>query len=131
MHKDFDNWNQVKKNTHYSTAVTNIFFREKDVWWCKLGINVGHEQDGKGHSFRRPVIIVKKFNRSVFLAIPLSLILKEGPYRILVKSKDGIHRMCIISQIRLLDIHRLEEKLFTIQDIDFQKIKKALRDLFP
>ena len=28
--------------------IDNIFFREKEVWWIALGVNIGFEQDGKG-----------------------------------------------------------------------------------
>lgn len=42
------------------------FFREGEVWFCALGVNVGFEQDGRGGSFLRPVIISRNLTMSHF-----------------------------------------------------------------
>ena len=56
--KDFDSWNRIKKKTHGSSRVK--YPKEGSVWWCKLGLNIGDEEDGKGDYFERPVLILKK-----------------------------------------------------------------------
>ena len=61
MQKDFDSWAEVKKKIHEKGF--NSYFKERDVWWCRLGVNIGDEEDGKGNSFLRPVLVIKKFNR--------------------------------------------------------------------
>ena len=104
MIKDFDIWNIQKKNTHQSHG--RPMFSEREIWWCSLGVNVGDEQDGKGTSFSRPVLVLKKFNRNIFVGVPLSTQLKDKSYyhRINFKGKE---QSVILSQIRLLDAKRL------------------------
>src|SRR3989338_8328483 len=46
------------------------FFKQGEVWWCRVGKNVGDEIYGKGEKFARPVLIIKKLTRTTFLALP-------------------------------------------------------------
>ena len=62
MKKEYGEWHKKKKALNEREDIDNIFFREKEVWWTALGVNIGFEQDGKGEEFRRPVLILKKFN---------------------------------------------------------------------
>ena len=79
MPKDFDGWNTNKK--HLDKIDQPVFFREREIWWCSIGINVGHEQDGRGSDYRRPVLVLRKFNRWLFIGVPLSLQIKpNNPY---------------------------------------------------
>jgi mRNA interferase MazF len=59
--KDFDGWNERKKEIHQNTQ--EIYFSEQEVWWCALGINVGHEQDGVVNASQRPVLVLKKWSK--------------------------------------------------------------------
>jgi mRNA interferase MazF len=98
------------------------------VWWCALGVNVGFEQDGKGSEFRRPVLILKKFNQFVFLAVPLSTKTKENnKYYLQCNLGDGIPRSVIISQIRMLDTRRLMDKLGVLDEKSFFEIKNVIK----
>ena len=56
------------------------FFHEGEVWFCALGVNVGFEQDGRGESFLRPIVVIKKFNQEVFWGLPLTKRQKQGQY---------------------------------------------------
>ena len=61
----------IKKNTHENVHDTKEQeqkkqlhkrktaprFKEREVWWCKIGLNVGVEQDGKGNNYTRPILI--------------------------------------------------------------------------
>ena len=49
-----------------------VLFKEGEVWWCSVGLNVGEEEFGKGERFVRPVLIFKKFTQNSFLGIPLT-----------------------------------------------------------
>ncbi len=60
MEKNFDSWNTKKKEIDTSVSNEKIYFREGDIWWCTIGINVGAESNGKGFEFRRPVLVYKK-----------------------------------------------------------------------
>ncbi|TSC71303.1 MAG: hypothetical protein G01um101470_686 [Parcubacteria group bacterium Gr01-1014_70] len=130
MQKDFDGWNKVKKLTHGRQDTDSVFFREQEIWWCMLGTNIGFEQDGKGESFQRPVLILKKFNQFVFVGVPLTKKTKRHPLYVSVSFPDGIKRSIILSQVRLLDIKRLTEKMYVLNKKEFAKIKKAVRNIF-
>ena len=68
--KDFDTWNVHKKRIDSSNKLR--YFHTREVWWTYLGINVGYEQDGKNGDFVRPIVILRKFNKQIFLGIPLT-----------------------------------------------------------
>ena len=38
-----------------------VIFKQGEVWWCSLGLNLGEEIFGKGEKFSRPVLVFKKF----------------------------------------------------------------------
>jgi mRNA interferase MazF len=62
MQKDFDRWNKLKKTTDGKDEAARLFFREGEVWWVHLGVNIGYETDGKRADFARPVVVLKKYN---------------------------------------------------------------------
>ena len=42
---------------------------EGEIWWVRLGVNVGYEIDGKSSDFSRPVIIIKKSSVQVHVML--------------------------------------------------------------
>ena len=60
MEKDFDRWNEIKKATDAADEGARLYFREGEVWWVRLGHNVGYEANGKSREFTRPVVVLKK-----------------------------------------------------------------------
>jgi len=127
MEKDFFKWHKKKEILNGRSDMKDVYFREKEVWWCALGVNIGFEQDGKGDEFRRPILILKKFNQFVVLAVPLTSKIKDNKYYFPCILGDGIKRTAIISQIRLIDTRRLIDKLSTLDEISFAKIKNAIK----
>lgn len=126
--KDFQKWHE-KKITLHEKNTSQVFFREREIWWCALGANIGFEQDGKGELFRRPILVLKKFNQHVFLALPLTTKDKQGKYYIDCDVGDSIARKVIISQIRLVDSKRLLDKMVTLREDEFMKIRKTVKDM--
>ena len=63
--KDFDTWNEEKKIVNERRIDENLFFYDREVWWCSVGINVGIEADGKNSNFERPILVLKKFNSNI------------------------------------------------------------------
>ncbi len=121
--KDFDKWNILKKNI--DNKKINLYFKEREIWFCYFGCNIGFEQDGKGDNFLRPVLILKKFNKNLFLGIPLTSKIKENKfyYKIILNNKK---QCLILSQIKIIDIKRLKNKRYIISDDEFKKVKTAL-----
>ncbi len=126
MDKDFDRWNVQKKNIHNESP--NIFFRRREIWWCRMGLNIGYEQDGKGEAFRRPVLIIRKLSRYTFLGIPVTTQPKEGFMykRFLLSSGDW--RVINMGQMRTFDARRITARLDTLEPKEFFEIIKAVQN---
>ena len=78
MKKDFDGWNEHKKIANNSEF--SLYFYEREIWWCAVGVNIGFEQDGKGIKFARPVLVLKKYSKNVFVGVPLTTAKRESKY---------------------------------------------------
>ncbi|MDO8517918.1 MAG: type II toxin-antitoxin system PemK/MazF family toxin [bacterium] len=128
--KDFDSWNNLKKRIDARSDSDRVYFSEREIWWAQIGLNVGFEQDGKGELVQRPVLVIRKFNKRVLLVLPLSTKHKPGNrYYFNFVCPDGVERSAILSQLRLIDIKRLTERMFVIEEKIFLGIKKALIDM--
>lgn len=122
----FDIWNALKKKMNREENVP--FFKERDIFFIKMGKNIGHEQDGKGDSFRRPVIILKKFNDRLFWGIPLSSQEKNGKYYYKFSFHNKQQR-ALLSQLRLFDASRIMDKIGMINERDFKNVKEKIKGL--
>ena len=68
MLKDFDKWNTQKKELDIRKE--EFFFKDGEIWWCSVGVNIGSESCGKGETFRRPVLVLRKLSSTAFIGIP-------------------------------------------------------------
>jgi mRNA-degrading endonuclease toxin of MazEF toxin-antitoxin module len=127
MDKPFDRWNRKKKLINQKSE--RPLFNEREIWMCVLGINVGSEQDGSGSEFLRPIMIIKKFDDRTLWSVPLSKKRKTGNYFYSFSFRKDIISTAVLLQLRLVDSFRLEYKLGTASEKDFQKIKHSLRRL--
>ncbi|GEM_PF-142178 len=127
--KDFDSWNLKKKNIH--SIERRPFFHEREIWFCYVGANVGFEQDGQGEDFLRPVVIIRKFNNEIFLAVPLSKTEKRSKYYFAFPFDENTTSVAILSQVRLIDARRLSRHIGTMKDEEFQQLNKKLKALLP
>lgn len=109
MPKDFDRWNKKKKALNADTEP--LYFREGEVWWVHLGVNVGYEIDGKQNNFARPVIVLPKYNKYSFLALPLTTSDRPSPWKLAVGLVGGKHAFAVVSQLRNIDSRRLFQRL--------------------
>lgn len=122
--KDFDKW-IVKKKYLHNRNVFPPLFKERDIWWVSIGINVGYEEDGKHDKYIRPVLVLRKFNRELFLGIPMSTKLKENPYYKTVTVNNQLVSV-LISQVRVFSAKRIQDKLAELDKGDFQRIKNEV-----
>lgn len=125
MQKDFDEWNEHKKETN--SRKDTLLYHQRDVRWCRLGTNVGFEQDGTGTDHSRPVLVLKAFSRSVCLVIPLTTSTKQNPYHVSVGIIGNRPAFAIISQLRLIDTKRLDQKISTLDKAVFEDVRKAAK----
>ncbi len=119
--KNFDKWNGQKKHRDDYAPVPQ--FEEGDVWHCSFGLNIRYEQDGVGPLFLRPVVIVRKYSEDMFLGIPLSRTNKDGGYFYRFKFQGGMST-AILSQMKAIDVKRLETKMGKLTDSRLEKIRK-------
>ena len=127
MKKDFDQWNIVKKKTN---AEHPRLYTVREIWWCRLGVNIGIEQDGKGEWYARPCVIMRGFGPDACLVIPLTTSPREHALRVPVGSVEGFQARANLSQIRVVDTRRLESKIDFLEKGVFSKLRKAARDMF-
>ena len=124
MNKDFDNWNNRKKIIE-DVRENKPIFHEREIWWCSVGLNIGHEQDGAGYLFERPVLIIKKFNTDICWVLPMSSKLKHGHYYYNLQH-NGESSSIILSQIRLISVKRLHRLIRKISPNQYYNIVKIL-----
>lgn len=125
--KDFDTWNSLKKNIQSSHS--EIVCNEREVWWCSLGLNIGHEQDGKNEMFERPMLIIRKFNNMSCICVPLTTSSKKKTFFIRIPS-FGQNISAIISQVKLVSTKRFLRKIGNpVGRKDFRKVKEMLHQI--
>ena len=125
--KDYSKWHTQKTTINHDKDRPH--FHEREIWFCSLGANIGFEQDGRGDEYLRPVVIVRKFNNQVCLAIPLTKNEKKGIHYFSFSYQNEFISTAILSQVRLIDAKRLEYKSGNILESDFQQLKQKLKQL--
>ena len=133
MDEDFNKWNEIKKDTHKSRFKLGI--KSREIYWTKIGMNIGNEEYGKGKDFLRPVIIIRQITSDLFIGVPTTTSQKE--------SNDYFHRICYIDKISQKQVNssamilqqkvfskkRLLNKIGTISKSDFETIVNKLKKL--
>ena len=125
--KDFDTWNEKKKKTDSERP---RLYTVREVWWCRLGVNVGTEQDGKGEWYVRPCVIVAGFSADACLVVPLTTSPRKHPLRVFAGTINGSEARANISQLRVVDSRRLQNKIGFLEKERFAEIKKRIKNLF-
>jgi mRNA interferase MazF len=128
MEKDFMRWHSLKKRLQQERS--EFLFNQGDIWLCSLGLNLGHEEDGKGDVFLRPIVILKKINDDTFWAIPLTSQKKFGS-RYYSFDFGGKQAVAILTQIKLLDRKRLWRKKGMMTGTQFSSMVKTFKALLP
>ena len=127
MEKDFDTWNVLKKKINKLNSKRH---HKKEIWWSVWGLNIGFEEDGKGTLFERPVLIIKVLSRSTCIVLPLTSSEGENKNRVDIGLVNDIRSKVILSQIKVIDTRRLTDRICILDACIFEKVKKAIRDMF-
>jgi mRNA-degrading endonuclease toxin of MazEF toxin-antitoxin module len=127
MQKDFDSWNNQKKNIH--NVRENKLYHTRELWWASLGINIGSEQDGSGENYDRPVLILKGLSQQTCIILPLTSSTEKHKMRIPIKKVQNKEASVVISQIRVIDTKRLIYKIGFLDKDIFDNIRKIIKDL--
>lgn len=123
---EYDEWNTKKKAL--AKREEKFFFKTGDIWWCSLGLNIGTESYGKGETFRRPMLIIKKLSGNSCIAIPLTSKEKVGTWFQEV-TLHGEKKWAMLHQIRMVHTNRFQRRLAVLDDDDFKRVKLKLKAL--
>lgn len=133
--KDFDDWNDNKKKINLKT-LEDFYINRREIWFTKMGMNIGFEENGKTN-FLRPVLVLKKVG-NLFLTIAMTskgkndsifyhkiekLFLNENNQ----KHKDSSY--IVLSQIKMMDKKRFTENMGYVDKEEFTEIKEKLKTL--
>lgn len=124
--KDYSLWHQQKTSIEHSSR--KPLFREREIWWCSLGMNIGTEQDGKNHSFERPLLVLQKFNADLFWGIPMTTANKHGRHYKRLSFRN-FESTLILSQLRTWSSKRLLRRIGRISHQQFISVQDSLADL--
>jgi mRNA interferase MazF len=124
--KNFKAWHYLKAKIE--SYLLPPRYHEREIWWCSLGENIGTEQDGKNDLFERPVLVLRKFNKEMFWALPMSSKEKTGPYNQCVIF-HGKRVTMLMSQLRVLSSKRLIRRIGRISDSEVKLLGCSLASL--
>ena len=124
--RNYVGWYKLKAELERQ-AVTRQFQR-REIWWCALGVNISDEEDGKNEYFERPVLVLRKYSKSLFLGLPMTSSRKQSKFYFPVDI-DGIDRSVMLSQGRTLSSYRLLRRIYRLNDNTFASIERAYIDL--
>ena len=128
----FNEWNEVKKKTEEKQRKLGI--KSRDIFWAKIGQNIGSEEYGKNDNFARPVIIIRKLTHDLFIGIPLTSTLKDNDYFHTFeydnKSNGLTKNSAMILQMRTFSMKRLMNKTGVVGKADFEVIIEKSKGLF-
>ncbi len=126
MEENFDQWGSLKKDIHSKQSRPS--FKQREIWWCHVGFNIGDEENGKGESYQRPVLVLKKFNNHIFFGIPLTSRIKDNYlyHKIYFKNKIS---SALLSQARTFESKRMIDMMGKLTTEEFEKVRKSLKDI--
>ena len=122
-------WNEIKVNLFINR--NKCYPKERQIWICKLGINIGREQNGSLEDFMRPVLILNQFGEN-FLVLPLTSQLKKSEFRFLLSGDNiGLSKSSevILDQARTVSQKRMTWKIGWCMKEDFSIIKNRMSEL--
>jgi mRNA interferase MazF len=102
-----------------------------ELWWADFGMPFGSEP-----GYKRPVLIIQndffnnsKINTTIVIPLTTNLILADAPGNILItrrESKLKKDSVITISQIEVIDRHRLIEKITKLEGTIIEKIENNI-----
>ncbi|HEX8947214.1 MAG TPA: type II toxin-antitoxin system PemK/MazF family toxin [Candidatus Paceibacterota bacterium] len=121
--KEFDRWNGRKKKIDGKKSLVD--FHEREMWWCAIGVNVGSEQHSQSEDFGRPVVVMRRFTRDTFLAVPLTTKVRTAPFRVRFMV-NGVENDALVLQMRVYDRRRLLRKVGMVAQDTFAELQKEV-----
>lgn len=126
----FDKWNKEKQQINTKTKI-KLFINPREIWFTKMGQNIGFEENGK-KNFKRPVLVLKKVGNLFFtVALTTKGKLNNNFYHKFIniqfpKNPNIYTSFAILSQVRVMDKKRFEVKIGNLDKDEFNIIKQKL-----
>lgn len=122
------NW-CLKKASIENIEVKDLpYFKERELWWAHVGANIGFEQDGHGKKYLRPVLILKKINKNLFVGIPQTTKTKIDHKQYYKYTYGGRNFVLLLLQVRVFSSKRLDKKMGMLEEKHFNLIRKQFKD---
>ena len=122
--ENIDKWNEVKKQIEQSKRKLGI--KPREIFWVKIGQNIGDEEYGKDKNFARPVIIINKLTNGLFVGVPLTSTIKNNDYfhtfEYTNKQNGLTTNSAMILQLKVFSTKRVMNKVGVINQNDFENI---------
>ena len=120
-------WTWLKSDLHIQAHIPKI--SEKDIWWASFGENIGVEINGKSNLYSRPILIFKKLSKYSFLGIPITSQRKTGSWYIQFSFRKK-KSTAVLSQAKVMSVYRLYNRMGTLDNNDYNRIKEGFRSLY-
>ena len=124
--RNFTRWMEIKERTHIAKSKRS--FKTGDIWWCKIGENIGSEICGKGNDFLRPVLVIKKLSKDGFIGIPLTSKRHVGSWYVQF-TFNGLVEYAVVAQVENISSYRLTYRMGAVSDPDLESVVNALMKL--
>jgi mRNA interferase MazF len=102
-----------------------------ELWWADFGIPFGSEP-----GYKRPVLIIQndffnnsKINTTIVIPLTTNLILADAPGNILITKRESRLKkdsVITISQIEVIDRHRLISRITKLEEFIIEKIENNI-----
>ncbi len=123
--KDFDTWCKKKSKIHNNG---HGYPKRREIWWTSIGVNIGHEQDGVGHLFERPVLVIKKFANDTCLVIPMTKAGEDTKFYYKLPYDDAISYLAL-TQIRTVSSKRLSRNIRRLDPDEFIRVIDKMKNI--
>lgn len=125
----FDEWSHEKQIIH-KTEEIKASISPREVWYIKMGINIGNEENGKWE-FLRPVLVIRRIG-NMYFCIPLTTKWKNENFFYIPLETQFEERKSwlIVSQWKVYDKKRFVDFMWKLEVDEFHHIKKTLRSIY-
>jgi mRNA interferase MazF len=125
---NFYEWNSKKIAINNNQIFNHP--KEREIWWCSVGLNIGSEVYGKGSAYARPVLVINAEGSESFIGIPVTSKIKNKKYSCIIKTDDNTLHTALVYQIRSFDKRRLTKRKYILATPEYSKIQSYIKKLY-
>jgi mRNA interferase MazF len=130
----YNQWN-IEKQRINKKDDRFFFINPREIWFTKMGQNIGYEENGK-KEFSRPVLVLKKVG-NLFFTVALTTKGKTDSrfYHLFEEvifhgeHNNNNESWAILSQVKVMDKRRFEGKIGIVGNKEFSLIKQKITAL--